>query len=166
MIRDTITQKIADALKAHDEIRLSTLRMLSSAFNYEKIAKQHELSEDEELNVVKKEAKKRTDAIDALKAAQGKQTTASPQEISDRIVKEQTELSILKEYLPEEMNDEELSKLVNEAIDEYKKDLPADATHQSLQAGMGKVIGAVKAKAGMRADGAKIAALVKSKLSV
>src|SRR3990167_8170534 len=57
MIAETINQKIAEALKARDEIRLSTLRMLSSALNYEKIAKQHSLSEEEELVVVKKEEK-------------------------------------------------------------------------------------------------------------
>ena len=50
-------------MKAKDEILLSTLLMLSSALSYEKIAKQHELSEDEELLVVKKEAKQRIDAI-------------------------------------------------------------------------------------------------------
>lgn len=54
MIADTINQKIAEALKAHDEIRLSTLRLLSSALNYEFIAKQHKLSleEGQELRIL------------------------------------------------------------------------------------------------------------------
>lgn len=69
MIADTITQKIGEALKAHDEIRLSTLRMLSSALNYEFIAKQHKLSEEEELVVVRREAKKRKEAIEAYEKA-------------------------------------------------------------------------------------------------
>jgi len=67
MISETINQKIAEAMKARDEILLSTLRMLSSALNYEKIAKQHDLSEEEEIAVVKKEAKKRLDAISQIR---------------------------------------------------------------------------------------------------
>ena len=101
MITDTITQKIGEALKAHDEIRLSTLRLLSSALNYEFIAKQHKLSEDEELVVVRKEAKKRKEAIEALRQAQGKHTTSSKADIVERMDKETKELSILQEYLPE-----------------------------------------------------------------
>ena len=69
MISDTITQKIAEAMKKRDEIRLSTLRLLSSALNYEKIAKQHDLSEEEELGVVRREAKKRKDAVEAYEKA-------------------------------------------------------------------------------------------------
>lgn len=90
MISDTISQKIAEAMKARDEIRLSTLRLLSSALNYERIAKQHELSEEEELQVVRKEAKKRKDAIEAYKKA----------EAFDRADKESKELVILEEFLP------------------------------------------------------------------
>jgi len=155
MIAEEITKKIQEAMKAKDDVRLSTLRMLSSALNYEKIAKLHDLSSEEEMVVVQKEAKKRKDAIEAYEKA-GAQ---------DRADKEKQELSILQEYLPEEMSVQELNQLIDLEIEQYKKDLPADATHQALQAGMGKVIGAVKAKAGMRADGAKIAQLVKEMLS-
>lgn len=155
MISTEITKKIHEAMKKKEEVRLSTLRMLSSALNYEKIAKQHDLSEDEELSVVQKEAKKRKDAIEAYEKAGAK----------DRADKEREELKILQEYLPEEMGEEELSKIIEEAVEDYKKDLPADATHQVLQAGMGKIIGTVKSKVGMKADGAKIAQLVKEKLT-
>lgn len=153
MITPTITQKIAEAMKARDEIRLSTLKLLSSAFNYEFIAKQHKLSEEEELAVVRREAKKRKEAIEAYKKAGA----------NDRAEKEQKELEILQEYLPPEMGDEELEKLVDQAIKEA--DLPADATHQALQAGMGKVIGAVMAKTGGRAEGGRVAELVRQKLA-
>lgn len=145
MITDTITQKIGEALKAHDEIRLSTLRLLSSAFNYEFIAKQHKLSEEEELVVVRKEAKKRKEAIEAYEKAGYK----------DRAEKEAKELSILQEYLPPEIADEEMAKLVNEAIKETGAESISD---------MGKVIGLVKQKTKGAADGAKIAELVKSYL--
>jgi len=146
MIADTINQKIAQALKAKDEIRLSTLRLLSSALNYEFIAKQHKLSEEEELVVVAKEAKKRKDAIEAYEKAGAK----------DRAEKEKKELIILEEYLPEQMADEELTKLVEEAI---------SLTGATTFADMGKVMGAVMAKVQGRADGGRVSSLVKQKLS-
>lgn len=99
LITNVINQKIAEALKAKDETKLSTLRMLSSAFNYEFIAKQHKLSEEEELVVVRQEAKKRKDAIEAFKMAQGKQTTSGTNQ-DERIKQEEAELAILEEYLP------------------------------------------------------------------
>jgi len=104
MITDTINHKIAEALKAKDEIRLSTLRLLSSAFNYEFIAKQHKLSEEEELAVVRKEAKQRKESIEAFKMAQGKQTTSGTNQ-DKRIKQEQAELAILEEYLPAQTYD-------------------------------------------------------------
>jgi len=145
MITDTITQKIGEALKAHDEIRLSTLRLLSSALNYEFIAKQHKLSEDGELVVVRREAKKRKEAIEAYEKAGYK----------DRAEKEAKELAILQEYLPPEVSDDDIAKLVDEAMKE---------TGASAISDMGKVIGLVKQKTKGAADGAVIANLVRQKL--
>ena len=146
MIGDTINQKIAEALKAKDEIRLSTLRLLSSALNYEFIAKQHKLSKEEELVVVGREAKKRKDAIEAYEKAGA----------MDRAEKEKKELLILEKYLPAQMADEELTKLVEEAISQ---------TGATTIADMGKVMGAVMAKVQGRADGGRASSLVKQKLS-
>jgi uncharacterized protein YqeY len=146
MISDTITQKIGDALKAKDEIRLSTLRLLSSALNYEKIAKQHDLSEEEELVVVRREAGKRRDAIQAYEKAGA----------DERAEKEQKELEILQEFLPKQMSDSELGKLVEEAISQAGAISVAD---------MGKVIGIVMAKAKGSAEGARVAEMVKQKFS-
>lgn len=155
MISPDINKKIAEALKAHDEVRLSTLRMLSSAFNYEKIAKQHDLTEEEEIAVVKHEAKKRTEALEALRQAQTKSSTSDPEVIKTRLIKEQTELEILRKYLPLEMTDEELSKIVNESLSQMEAKGMQD---------FGRVMGdAVKRVAG-RADGGRIAALVKGEL--
>lgn len=156
MIANTINQKIGEALKAHDEVRVSTLRMLSSAFNYEKIAKQHDLSEEEELTVVRKEAKKRKDAVVALHQVQGKSTFEGAS-IDDRIKKEEEELKILQEYLPAEMNDEELNNLVDDSISKTSAKTIQD---------MGKVIGMVMSKAQGAADGAKVAELIKKKLGI
>ena len=145
MIADTISKLIAEAMKARDEIRLSTLRMLSSALNYEFIAKQHKLSEEEELVVVRREAKKRKDAIDAYEKAGAK----------DRAEKEKKELEILQGFLPQQMPDGQLVKLVEEAIGE---------TGATSMADMGKVMAAVIGKAEGRAEGAKVAQMVRERL--
>ena len=145
MIVQTLQQKIGEAMKAHDEVRLSTLRLLSSAFNYERIAKQHDLSEEEELVVVRKEAKQRRDSIEAYRKAGSE----------ERAGREEAELKILQEYLPPEMSEQELAKLVSDAIIQ---------TGAKTKADMGRVIGMVKSKA-PNVDGNKIAQIVNSKLS-
>jgi uncharacterized protein YqeY len=152
MIAQTLQQKIGEALKAHDEVRLSTLRLLSSAFNYERIAKQHELTDEEELVVIRKEAKQRRDSIEAYKKAGA----------NDRAEKEEAELKILQEYLPQEMGDEELQALVDEAVG--MANILADAAPQALQSSVGRIIGMVKSKA-QGVDGNRIATMVKAKLN-
>lgn len=146
MIIPTLSQKIAEAMKAHDAVKLSTLKLLLSALNYEKIDKQHDLSEEEELVVVRREAKMRKDAIEIYEKAGA----------SERAEKEKQELVILEEYLPTQMSDEELEKLVDEAIKELKPIGMQD---------MGRVIGQVVSKAGGNVEGGKVAELVKNKLS-
>ncbi len=145
MIAQELQQKIGEAMKAHEEVKVSTLRLLSSAFNYEKIAKQHDLSEEEELTVVRREVKQRRDSIEAY-------DKAGRPDLSE---KEKAELVILQEFLPPEMSDEDLAKIVEEAVAVIKPTGMAD---------MGKVIGFVKGKA-PNADGGKIAQLVKGKLA-
>lgn len=156
MISETINQKIAEALKAKDEVRLSTFRLLSSAFNYERIAKQHELSGEEEIVVIRREAKKRNDAIESIRLAQGKSTSSDQQTLERRLAQEEKELEILKEFLPQELSDEEISKVVEEAISE---------TGASNIQEMGKVMALAMSKTGGRADGRKVSEIVKSKLS-
>jgi len=156
MIAQTLQQQIAEAMKAKDSIRLSTLRMLSSAFNYEKIAKQHDLSDEEETVVIRREAKKRQDAIEALRQAQGKHLNVQAESVEERIAKEEKELEILKKYLPEELSDTELEKIIDKAI--------FSVSASSIQ-DMGKVMGAANSEIKGRAEGRKVAELVKAKLS-
>lgn len=144
MIANDLQKLIGEAMKAHDEVRTSTLRMLSSAFNYEKIEKQHDLSDEEELNVVRKQAKQRRDSIEAYKKAGAE----------GRAKMEEEELQILQEFLPPEMSDAELTKLVDQAI---------IATGAKTASEMGMVIGKVKSL-NPSLDGGRIAQLVKQKL--
>jgi len=155
MITKQINGQIAQALKSGDSLRVSTLRMLSSALNYEFIAKQHELSGEEEIVVVRREVKKRKDAIEAYKSVEGK-TSSSGDDVGQRIKKEEEELKILNEYLPEDIPDQQLDKIIQETIDEMQVKTVSE---------MGKVIGSVKQKTQGRAEGSKIAQKVKEKLS-
>lgn len=145
MIANNMTKMIGEAMKAHDEVRLSTLRMLSSEFNYEKIKLQHELNENEEESVIRREARKRKDAIEAYTKANA----------TDRVNLETKELTILQEFLPPELSDGEVIKIINESI----KELNAKGMQD-----MGKVIGLVKSKAS-GVDGSKVAEIVRSKLA-
>lgn len=156
MITDKINNLIADALKNKDELRLSTLRLLSSALNYERIAKQHPLSDEEELIVVRREVKKRKDAIEALEQAKNKQTGHTAEDIDQRIKKEKDELDILKVYLPPEMDKQELEKIVDDAI----KTLGATSMKE-----FGKVMGFVMNKTKGSVSGEVVSELVKSKLT-
>lgn len=146
MITQTIQKQITDAMKAKDSLRLSTLKMLSSELHNEWIAKQHELSHDEEIAVVRKEVKKRKDAIEAYEKA-GR---------FDRVEAEKNELTILQEFLPTEISDEELDKIVNDSINQ---------TGATSMQDMGKVMGIAMQKVVGKASGDRVSAMVKQKLS-
>lgn len=145
MISDNIVKLLMDAVKKKDSVRVSTLRMLSSALNYEKITKQRDLSIEEEMAVVRREIKRRKDAILAYEKANA----------FDKSRQEQKELEILKEFLPQEISDAELELIVKTVITENGfcgiKDV-------------GKTIALVKNKVGLSADGAKIAEIVRKLL--
>lgn len=145
MITESINQLIADALKSRDELRLLTLRLLSSALNYEKIAKQHDLSEDEEMIIVRREVSKRRDAIEAYEKAGA----------DDRAEKEKKELEILRGFLPPEISNEDLERVVEESINALSAQSLSEA---------GKVIGLVVSKVKGAADGKRISEFVRAKL--
>lgn len=146
MITDTIKKQIVEAMKAKDELRVSTLKLLSSALYNAQIKKREKLSETEELEIVRREAKQRKDAIEAYEKAGAK----------ERAEKENKELQILQEYLPKDLSDEELGKIVDEVISSIEATDMKD---------MGKAIGAVLGKCKGQADGKKVSEMVRSKLS-
>ena len=146
MITEVIKKQIVDAMKAKDELRLSTLKLLSSGLHNAEIDKRGELTEEEELVVVQREAKKRKDAIEAYKKVGQK----------ERADREKKELEILSKFLPEEISKEELEKTIDETI----KELGASSMQE-----MGRVIGAVMAKVKGRADGKTVSEMIKTKLS-
>ncbi len=141
MIKETVQKEVVKSLKEKNEVRLSTMRMLLSALNYDRINKMHELSESEELDVVRKEAKKRTDAIEMyLKANE-----------TVRANTEKEELVILQEFLPQALSSDELEKLIDDAI-------------VSVGADFGRVMREVMQKTNGSVDGKMISELVRAKL--
>jgi uncharacterized protein len=145
MILEDIKKQIIEAMKAKNESRVSALKMLSSAMSYEKINLQHDLTEDEELAVVKKEVKKRTDSIEAYKKANR----------SELVENEEKELKILMEFMPEQMSDEDLEKIVESVISELNASV----------ADKGRVIGESMKRSEGKADGGRIAKIVNEKLN-
>lgn len=152
MITPNLMKMIGDAMKAHDAVRVSTLRGLSAELKNAKINKhdpnaevQAELTEAEEIAVIRKEAKKRKEAIEMY-------TKANALEQSEN---EKAELAILSEFLPAEVTDEEVNRLIDESITTLGATSVSD---------MGKVIADVKSK-NSGVDGAMVANLVRSKLS-
>jgi hypothetical protein len=145
MIADIVKKQIIEAMKAKDRVKLSTLKMLSSALHNAEIDKRGDLTKEEELVIVRREAKKRKDAIEAYQKA----------DRVDLAEKEKEELKILQEFLPKELTDEELGKLVDDSIKEVDAKSMAD---------MGKVMGKVMAKVAGRADGKRVSDMVRKKL--
>ena len=91
-------------MKEQNKFKLSVLRMLKSAVQMEKISKNHDLSDDEVLAVIKKQVKMRKDSVTEFTNF-GK---------TDEIENLNQEISILSEYLPEELSEEEIDKILDE----------------------------------------------------
>lgn len=145
MLFESIQQSLKESMIQRDEIKVSTLRLLISEIRNTQIAKGHDLSDDEIIEVIQKEAKKRKESIEGFTRGDRLELAA----------KEAEELKILEGYLPEQMNDEELIKLVDEAITEIGASSMAD---------MGKVIGIVMGKAKGQVDGSRVSGIAKEKL--
>lgn len=156
MITQNLQKQINEALKEGNELKVSTLRMLSSALHNVKIDKRGDLSEEDEIKVVQKEIKQRKDTIEALEAARGKGSSSDANSLEDKIEKEKKELKILESYLPKQMSNEDLMKKIEEVIEKTGADSLSD---------MGKVIGQVMGEVGQKAEGSRVSQIVKEKLS-
>lgn len=141
-----ITEELNKALKEKKEVKVSTLRFLISGLKNARIAKGSDLTDEEELSEVARDAKRHKESIEAYEKA-GR---------NDLVDKEKLELEILKSYLPAQLSEEEVSNIVVEVISE---------TGVSNISDMGKVIGAVMAKVKGQADGVVVSRIVKEKLS-
>jgi uncharacterized protein YqeY len=147
-LEQRLEQDIKSALLSGDKTRATTLRGLKAVLLNVKVAtgkRDSGLSDDEVLKVFTKESKQRQESADLYK--QGGSQPKADAELAEK--------AIIDAYLPAQLSEDEIAKLVDEAI--------AQTGAQGPQA-MGQVIGQVKAKAGASADGAVIARLAKEKL--
>ncbi len=131
-----VNQDLIAAMKSHETVRVSVLRMVKSDLNKVKIEK-GELTEQDALSVLKRAVNQRRDSIEAYRKA-GREDLAA---------NEAAEIAVLDAYMPKELSDDELAALVGEAVRETGATSPRD---------MGKVMKAVIAKAAGAADGKRI----------
>lgn len=146
-LKDTVQHDLHDAMRAQEKVRAGTLRMVLTAITNEEVAgREHrDLTDDDVLRVIAKEAKKRKEASAAY-------TDAGRAELA---AQEDAELAVLETYLPAQLGDEELRAIVSGVIAE---------TGASGMQQMGQVMKAAQAEVAGRADGGRVAAIVKEQL--
>ena len=149
MNKQKLQEELKQSMLARNELKTSVLRMLLSAINYYEIQKGgagYVATEEDILTVIQNQAKQRRDSIEQFKIA-------GRQELVD---KETKELEFLSVYLPEQMSEEEITKLVKEAIAQ---------TGATSMADMGKLMGALMPKVKGKADGNLVSGIVKKELT-
>ena len=149
-LKDRISEDIKIAMKAKDKVRLETVRSIKKVLLEKEVSLrpqgQESLTESQEIEVLAQQAKQRRESIEQYRQA-GRDDLAE---------KEAQELAIIETYLPGQLSDEEIAAVVNEVIASVGATSAKD---------MGKVMGPVMQKLKGRAEGQKIQALVKAKLS-
>ena len=145
-LKTQLDGEIKRALKAGDKVRLGALRMLSAGITNREKEVLHELTDDEVREVAAREVKRRSESIEAFEGA-GRDELAE---------KERAEREILAAYAPEQLGDDELDALIDEAI---------AATGATSEKQVGTVMGAVMPRVKGKADGTVVQAKVRAKLS-
>ena len=149
MQKNQLQEELKQSMLAKDAVKTSVLRLLLSAINYYEINKGgagYEATKEDVLAVVQKEAKQRRESIEQFQNA-GRQ---------DLVEKETKELAILQKYFPEQMSEEEVRKLVGDAITQ---------TGATSMQDIGKVMGVLMPKVKGKADGSLVNSVVKEQLS-
>ena len=144
---DKINEDLKCAMKEKDAFKLSVLRMLKSALQLDKIAKKHELSDEETIAVIKKQVKLRKDSLEEYKKYNKEES------IKDL----EKEITILSSYLPEELSEEKINEIIFNVLAEIKpkgiKDMGIVMKNVNLQL------------AGKNADMSLVSKIVKEKLN-
>ena len=142
----TLEQEVRDAMLARDAPRRDALRLIVASLKSAEKDLQRPLSDEEELQVLQRERKKRHEAADAFRSA-GREEQAA---------KEEGELAVLEEFMPEPLSEEQLDQIVDDAIAENKATSMRD---------MGRVMADVMPQIAGRADGSAVSQLVREKLA-
>jgi uncharacterized protein YqeY len=146
-LKERLRSDLTDAMRSRDQVRLRTLRMALTSITNEEVSGDtvHELSDEDILKVLAREAKKRREAAEAFAAA-GRAGQAEA---------ERAEGEVLAGYLPAQLSDDELTELVRAAI---------AGTGAAGMSGMGQVMKAVTPQVAGRAEGGRVAAEVRRQL--
>jgi len=149
-LKDRLRTDLTAAIKSRDEVRSSTLRMVLTAITNAEVAgkEARELTDDDVISVLSAEGKKRREAADAFENA-GR---------ADSAAKERAEAEVIADYLPAQLDAEEISRLVADAVER------TGAAGEGMRA-MGKVMGVLQPQVKGRADGGVVAAEVKRQLA-
>ena len=147
-LKATVQSDLTDAIRQRDQVRSGTLRLALTAITNEEVSgtEARELSDDEVLKVLAKEAKKRKEAATAYAGA-GRPELAA---------KEEAELAVLEAYLPAQLSDDELTSIVAAAIEQ---------TGATGMPQLGQVMKVAQGVVAGRADGGRVAAAVKAALT-
>jgi uncharacterized protein len=147
-LKDRLRSDLTTAMKSRDELRAATLRMVLTAVTHTEVAgaAARELSDDEVVTVLTREAKKRREAAEAF-------TAGHRPELAER---ERAEAGVLADYLPAQLTDDELITLVTTAMAETGAEGPR---------AIGQVMKVVTPRVAGRADGGRVAAEVKRQLT-
>jgi uncharacterized protein YqeY len=151
-LKDQLQADLTTAIKSRDEVTAATVRMVLTAITNEEVAgkEQRELSDDDVLTVLGREAKKRREAAEAYDAAARPELAA----------RERDELDVIARYLPLQLSDDEVAAIVSAAVAEVT------ATGASGGQAMGQVMKLVQPQVKGRADGGAVAAMVKTALGL
>lgn len=146
-LRTKLQADLNEALKVKEETRISTLRMLKAAIMKFEVAgpQKKEASDEETLHIIGKEVKQRKESIEAFRKGNRE----------DLASKEEAEMKVLQAYLPEQIGEEELKKIIQEAIAQVGAQGKGD---------FGKVMGALMPRVKGRAEGNLVSNLVKALL--
>lgn len=146
MLKTRIKEEMVAAMKAGDKRRLGVIRLLLAAIKQREVDERIELDDTQVLTVLDKMVKQRRDSIAQYEKA-GR---------TDLAEQESFEISVLHDYLPAALSEEEIDALIDQAI---------ASTGASSVKEMGKVMGVIKPKAQGRADMGKIGAMIKARLT-
>lgn len=151
-LKDRLQSDLRSAIKARDEVTSATIRMALTAITNEEVSgrESRQLSDDDVLSVLGREAKKRREAAEAYESA-------NRPELAQR---ELLELDVLARYLPQALSDDEVRAIVSGAVAEVA------ATGATGGQAMGQVMKLVQPQVKGRADGGQVAALVKAALGM
>lgn len=143
MIMQTIRDQIKDAMRAKDAVKLDTLRYVLSTLKYVEIEKQRELTDEEAIDALSREVKKRKDAIELFRNS-GR---------SELVTEEEAKLAVIMTLLPAQMTSDEVSVIVDDVIATTGKE------------NMGMVMKEVMARVKGKTDGKMVSDIVKSKMA-